>query len=214
MAGLISRVEFAQLCGITPQGVHRAIKRERVHLTQGKVDPDHPTNRHYREQSRNRGAAQSPAPAAPPPPAGPKSAQPPGSKSKKTNGLTEHAQAQLEQNEIVERQTTIKFKNEADLQKTIEQHKALQLKNDAARNQLISRDLVKRVFGELYQIETTELLTLGEKISPEIAALFGLDDQQAVLDVGKVIQKEISKTLEHVELTIDKFLKSFQVEGI
>ncbi len=184
-------------------------------MTGKRIDPDHPTNRHYREQGRNRrGTAAAAPPAAPPPPAGPKSAQPRGSKTKTTNGLTDHVRRQLDLNEIDKKQDVTAYKNQVDVGRAIEQMKALKFKNDRERNLFVSRDLVRHFLGELYQTETTELLTLGEKISPEIAALFGLDDQQAVLDVGRVIQKEISKTLEHVELTIDKFLKSFQVEGI
>ncbi len=103
-------------------------------------------------------------------------------------------------------------KNQLDVHKTLEQIRTLQLKNEKDRMELIERSLVKKFFRELYTIETTEFLTMGEKLSPEIASLFGVDDSNAVLDVGKFIQREVSKTLERIELAMDKFLKSFQIE--
>lgn len=217
MQALLSRVEFAQLCGITPQAIHGAIKKERVHLTRGRVDPEHPTNRHYREQTRNRSSSSGAGggtEAAGRPRAGPK---PPGagrSKARSRNGLSEFVSSQIGRDETGDPDTAASYQNRVNVAKGLEQMKALKLKNERERNELISRELVRRVFAELYTIETSEFLTMAEKLSPEIASLFGIDDSLQILEVGKLIQREISTTLEHIEVTVDNFLKSFQVEDM
>lgn len=253
MATYLKQAKFAELCGISKQAVSLAVKKGRIHLTDGRIDPSHPTNRYFREAGskrrppappgrsssrrpgRRRGPAPpvelpaqagagepatsdqatagAPAPPGPPgPAAGPKSAQGPRNGGKLSKETAEAILRQMDFSEIDQSDTGAGYKNKADLLKVIEYTRGLQIKNETARSQLISRDIVKRFFGELYTIETTELLTLGEKLAPEIAALFGLDDNGAILEVGKYIQKELSKTLEHIEDKLDTFLKSFQAD--
>lgn len=216
MAEYLKQVEFAQLCGITRQAVNKAKNAGRVELTNGRIDPEHPTNKYFREQYRPssqidpealasaQGARRK---------VGPKDAGEAPADPETHNGFADHVVKQLGLEEIDKTQSGAKYKNQVDLAKVLEQIKSLQLKNDEARNKLISRDLVQQVLTELKTVETAEFLSLGEKLAPEIASLFGVDDQTAILDAGKLIQIEVSQSLEHIEMTIDKFLKSFQVEG-
>ena len=216
MAEYLRQVEFAQLCGITRQAVSKAKKAGRLELTNGRIDPEHPTNKYFREQYRPGTQGQQEEPAAPGGPrrkVGPKDHGGAASEPEPTNGFTDHVVKQLGLDEIDKSTSGAKYKNQVDLAKVLEQIKGLQLKNDEARNKLISRDLVQQVLTELKTVETAEFLSMGEKLAPEIASLFGVDDQTAILDAGKLIQIEVSQSLEHIEMTIDKFLKSFQVEG-
>lgn len=209
MAVYLSQSKYAELCGITRQAVSLAVKEGRVCLAKNqKVDPDHPTNRYFRHAARNR-LEREPAPVpAELPPAGPKGKQRKRNGKKNQNGLTKSVLKQLDLPET----GAGMFKNQVDVAKGVEQTRALQIKNEEMRNKLISRDLVKRYFSELYTIETTELLNLGERLSPELASIFGVDEPAIILDASKYIQRELSKTLEHIEITINKFLKMFPME--
>lgn len=207
MTTLLTQTGFADLCGISPQAVHSAIKRERVVAFQKKIDPEHPTNRHFREQSRNR---QRRAETAAPLQVGPKSAQDAPGAPKKRNGLAKHVRRQMELDEIDGSKVTGADRNQLDAEKAHEQIQALRIKNEKERGELIPRDLVKQVLNEVVAVETSELLVLGEKLAPEIASIFGVDDPPLVMEASKRVNLEVSKSLEHIERLIDKFLTSFQ----
>jgi transcriptional regulator with XRE-family HTH domain len=233
MAEYLSQAKFAEVCGITRQAVSKAVKGERVHLTKGRVDTGHPTNVYFLESIRNRPPPRSlvtrednrraiardqrkKAAAAgfqlPDVPAvGPLPDQPAAAETDPSNPSPDEPRRQLDFSDLDLNGAAGLYKNEVDVRKAMEQTRSIQLKNDEARGILIKRDLVRTFFSEWYNIETTEFLTLAEKLSPEIAALFGIDDRNAILEVQRYIQKEISKTLDHIEITKNNFLKSFQV---
>jgi hypothetical protein len=191
-------------------------------LTSGRVDPAHPTNRYFQDSTDGRRISRAAPPAAPepqavadgPPPPAPDAPAGPKGKRRRVNGKKAQPRRPATPSGQLELPTVpdAAYKNQVDVAKRTEETIALRMKNQKERGELIARETVKGYFGELQQIETTELLTLGEKLSPEIAALFGIDDPAAVLDVGKFIQKELSTTIEHIETKMRKFLKSFQVD--
>ena len=178
-------------------------------MTGRRVDPAYPVNIYFRQQVEARRDRAAPAAGEPLRDAGPKKAGTPGTKGKQTNGLTDEVLSQLD----LPGTADMGDRSRLDMAKTAEQIQGLQIKNEEARNKLVSRDLIRQFFGELYTIETMEFLTLAERLSPEIASKFGIDDQTIIVEVGKYIQREVSKSLEHIEMTTEKFLKGFQVEG-
>lgn len=78
----------------------------------------------------------------------------------------------------------------------------------AKRQALIDRALVAQVFAKLYQIDTNELLTLGAKVTPIIAAEFGIEEPESMLRIEKAVDQEQRKILTHVKRLLDDFLKS------
>jgi hypothetical protein len=92
---------------------------------------------------------------------------------------------------------------------------AIKLETDQkkARGNLIKRSLVQRVFAKLYTVDTNELLPLKDRLSPEIAALVGVDDPELILKINKRIEKEIYKSLKHIKRLMDDFLESIEVEA-
>lgn len=212
MATHLTRERFAELCGVTRQAISLAVKQERIHLTRRRIDPDHPTNRHYKQQSRNRRRQPAPISGAPASPIG--TELPPGDPAvaKTLNTPPRLSSSQTEMKNLDPEADATVYRNQIDVAKALEQMKGLQIKNEKERNELISRNLVKQFFSELYSVETTEFMTMAERMGPEIASLFGIDDPADVIEVGKHIQGEITKSLGHVEQVMEKFLKGFQVE--
>lgn len=74
------------------------------------------------------------------------------------------------------------------------------------RGKLIDRDLVRTVFGKLYQIHTNEVRTLGANLAPGIAGRFGIEDPAAVLEVEKSIDDAALHVLSHIKRLLDDFL--------
>jgi len=105
-------------------------------------------------------------------------------------------------------------RSSADRLKVIEQVRAIQLKTDKERNNLIERALVRRVLGQIYTIDVNEFRTLGLNLAPELAAAAGIDDSEIILKIGELIEKEVFKVLQHIKRLINDFLKEIEAETI
>jgi hypothetical protein len=97
-------------------------------------------------------------------------------------------------------------KREAELEKSQEQARKLKLQNQRERNELVPRILVRRVFGQLYLIDTNELRTLGDKLASEVAALCGVDDPNLIVSINQRIETEVFRSLEHIKKRFNDFL--------
>lgn len=213
MRPYLSQAKFAKLCGITKQAVSLAVKEERVHLTAGRVDPRHPTNHHYRNQILARkGVTPINAPEKLPP-AGPKDRRRIVSKTDTTGSSAGLTRKQLDIEGLDPEGEDKIYGHQIDAAKKLAQAQSYQIKNNRERGVLIDRELVKQFLGKLYSIESSELGTLGEKLGPALAGLLGIDDAGLVLEVGKTINLEISKTIDHIELEMGRYLKGLAVEG-
>jgi len=207
---------WAKLCGITRQAVYAAIKEGRVVKTTRGIDAGHPTNRYHFENAGSRGPEserdRTPPAVTPSQPVGPKPKQQARKKSKPSASETESEATQLDLDDLNVTLNTLSDKTQIDAKKKLEEIQQIQIKNQEARGKLIDRDFVRRWFSDWFNIETTELLTLAEKLAPEIAALLGVDDKSAITDVGTYIQKEISRVLDHIENLKNKNLKAIPIE--
>jgi hypothetical protein len=100
-------------------------------------------------------------------------------------------------------------RQQADIAKIQAQVMQLTLKNERMRAELINREEAKRVYSEIYNVQQTELLSLGDRLGPEIAAMTGNDKADIMLAIGQLIRSEIAKALDHVYLIIEKFVRTY-----
>jgi len=212
MAEYLNQRQFAELCGITQQGVSYAVGDGRIEKTHKGIDPGHPTNKYFREQILARkGVTPINAPGKLPP-AGPKVRQRSVSNSDMSTSGAGLTRKQLDIEGLDSDGEGKIYGHQIDAAKKLAQAKSYQIKNARERGALIDRELVKQFLGKLYSIESSELGTLGEKLGPAIAGLLGIDDAGLVLEVGKTINLEISKTIDHIELEMGRYLKGLAVE--
>ena len=88
-----------------------------------------------------------------------------------------------------------------------------QQKREAERNVLIKRDLVETVFAKIYSVDTNELKELENRLSPAICGIFKAnDDGDESIEVRKLMNKEITKSLRHIKRIMDTFLKRHKVK--
>ncbi len=88
-----------------------------------------------------------------------------------------------------------------------------QQKREADRNELIRRNLVETVFAKLYSVDTNELKELENRLAPAICGIFKVnDDGDESIEVRKLMNKEITKSLRHIKRIMDTFLKRHKVK--
>ena len=76
------------------------------------------------------------------------------------------------------------------------------------RGDLIDRKLVTKFLGILFTIERNEIVPISEKIPSEIAAILGVEDNELILKVGKLLKDEFANAFSHIEAKTQNFLSS------
>lgn len=237
-----SQSGFAKFNGITHQAVSAAIKDNRVVKTGRGIDPTHPTNLHFveklKDSPRIKGmkAQQEERDELEALISGDTSLQQEqkdipdqveehkviiaagakrlNSKSKKKRQITQEDLLENFNPDEIKADIHALTKQSVDKLKVVEQIKALQLKTEERKQQLVPRDLVRRVLGKLYQIDVNELRTLPDKLASDIAAECKIDDTDIIFAINKIIEKEIYKTLEHMKRLLNDFLIGIKAERI
>ncbi len=97
-------------------------------------------------------------------------------------------------------------KTEMEIKKMDIQIQQMKVKTDKDRNELISRELLKRVFSKLYAVDQNEFKTLSDKITPEIAAIAQVSDMKKQNQINELIQDECGKILKHIKRILNDFL--------
>lgn len=90
-------------------------------------------------------------------------------------------------------------------------HKA-ELEVKIKMKDLISRELVSRVFRGIYSIDSTEWRGLGARLAPDIMALCEIEDPAKEAAVGDALEREVFGTLNHVKQMINTFLEDIESE--
>ena len=75
------------------------------------------------------------------------------------------------------------------------------------RGNLIPKELVSAVFGQLNAIDRSQFLTLADTASAEIAASMGIKNDKKVVKINKMILDKCYQTMKHKQKMIEKFLK-------
>jgi hypothetical protein len=104
----------------------------------------------------------------------------------------------------------------AEIKKQAERARAakLEIANEKARGELISRDLVKKVFGNIYAIDRSILLAIGPTQAAAIGAKFGSKDDAKILEVEEMLTGAIYQALAAEQRAINDFLISLTDEPI
>jgi hypothetical protein len=90
----------------------------------------------------------------------------------------------------------------------------LEIANQKARGDLISRELVKKVFGNIYAIDRSILLAVGPTQAAAIGAKFGSKDDTKILEVEEMLTGAIYQALAAEKRAINDFLISMKDEPI
>jgi hypothetical protein len=88
----------------------------------------------------------------------------------------------------------------------------LELKNRRERGALIDREIVKAYDAKTAAIDAQELLTLGQRVSANLAAAFGLDDAKSKIKCKQIIDKEVFSAMEHKKRMRKDFFESLADE--
>jgi len=205
------------MCGISHQAVNLAVKAGRVHLTNDRIDPGHPTNQYFQTQPRpgpkSKKAKAAQVVSLEKPEAGPKAAKGVTAETKASKDLTKHLSEQLDLSRLANSSANAGDKYRIDTALSLEKLKKSQIENEKSRGKLIDRELVSAFIAEWYNIEANEFLTLADKMPQDIASIVGVDDPTLMSDIGTYVQKEIARALDHIELSKKRFLKAFPLEG-
>jgi hypothetical protein len=210
----VNQTEFARLAGVSKPAITKAVRLGRVvKVDKLGIDTEHPTNDQYlksqnvaRQKSRRDKKA----------PKRPKKLPPASNKAISIEELENFAVGDqieisesydLNGNQMIDRAT-------AERLKIIEQARAMQIKREQMRGELVDRKTVSRIMNMLYKIDTGELKPLGDTLAPEIAAICGVDDDEIKHQINERIEKEIYKTLEHIKRRINDGLKMIKAKEI
>jgi hypothetical protein len=191
---VVSGSEFARYLKVSRQNISYQLRKGAIaRRSDGKYDLSNPVNQNYIREHSGRVKL--------------KSAQ---------NRINNEPGTVGERKEAAEIQAKIQKtgdisyinKAEADRLKILEEIEAKRIKNRTMRNELIEKELVRRIFAQLHQIDVNGFRTLASNASSAIAAVIKIEDQTAVVAIEKIIDKEVFKILEHVKITIKNFLSS------
>lgn len=89
-----------------------------------------------------------------------------------------------------------------------------QLKNRETRGELVKRENVTFVFNKLWSIDSSQLTTLGSKLSPEIASICKVDDSKIIAKIREKIDKEVYKTLGHCKRLLTECLGKIGADNL
>lgn len=196
-----TKINFAKRAGISRQAVYQLIRDGKlVQTTKGKLDVNNPTNKEYLSNKKH------------------------GIKKPETKAIKADKAKPEDKKPSTNQDDQPKDYNPEDLNtishtsanklKTIEGIRKIQIANDTARLELVSRDSVKMILSKLYQIDVNQWRTLGPNLSPEIAAIVGTDDNETMLKISDAIDKEAFTILKQVKRILNDFLKDIKSDGI
>jgi hypothetical protein len=90
----------------------------------------------------------------------------------------------------------------------------LEIANRKASGELISRELVRRVFGEIYAIDRSIFLAIGPTTAGTIAAKCGIKSDAQILKIEEIITDHIYQGLSAQKRKINDFLLAHNGEAI
>lgn len=205
----VKSAEFARIAGVSKVYISRLCKNESlVRTPTGKLDTENLVNKAFLIKQREKGKKQNINPFS----------------AKETVAVKEEEQEALNKIEetkflesILSGERVIDIlehisKTSIERIKIIEQVRNLRINTDERLNKLIPRDLVKKVFSQLYAIDINEFKTLGPAISQEIIIIMGVGDEKQIMEIEAMVDKHLRKVLQHIKRIFDDFLKEIESE--
>lgn len=207
----MNQTDFAKKIGVTRQAINKAIRTGML-IKHGEgraayIDLGCPVTKAYMKASADhRAGVQQPKPKAPKPKPRGKTEPPPPSPDQKESPPAA-ATNMPSVNAFLDKQ-------EAERLKKLQEIEKLTLQNRARRNELIERDAVQEFIQGMHEIDNGQWKTLGLKISSDVAAAFGIDDDQEVRKACDVIDREVLAVLKQIKREQNKFLKSIGAQKL
>jgi hypothetical protein len=200
----LNQTDFAKKMKVTRQAVNKAIREGKL-ILHGKgrasyIDMDCKVTKLYiRNGSINRHIKNKGKPRSKP------KTKPPKKKEK------ESAPESTEHDESAQAFTD-KIVTDRDYKR--KQTEKIDLEIKARRGELIERYLVQQFIEGLHIIDNGQWKTLGLKVSADVAAVFGIDDEDKIRAACEVIDKETLAILKQVKRESNKFLKKIGAKQI
>lgn len=200
-----TKINFAKRAKVSRQAIYNLLRDGKlVANNSGKLDVNNKTNKDYLS-SKNEGKS-------------------PGNKTNKNKSIKE-SKVKNEQEKETNKTTpkdldyspddlnTLSHTSVNKL-KTIEQIRKIQVDTDEKRQVLIPRKEVQKLFSKLYMVDVNQWRTMGPSLSPEIASIIGTDDNEIMLEISNLIDKEVFIILKQIKRIINDFLKEQKAEEI
>lgn len=99
-----------------------------------------------------------------------------------------------------------------DLRKALANAEKAEMEVKIKMKDLISRELVARVFRKIYTIDATEWRGLGPRIAPDIMAACKIEDPTKEVEISDLVERQVFRTLGHVQRVINDFLEEVESE--
>lgn len=224
---LITQSELGRIVGLSRQAIRDA-KLNRKIMMDGMnpkmVQLDHELTRHYIESRQDKREGK----AAEGIPLGQEAAIHPGKKRQKTTKKQSSAPKRRTNTQVLalpdenvgdpaedNSDTPLEEMGKHKLDTVKVYHEVLKLKVtiEEKRRKLVSIDGVFMTWAEFYAVHTAELGPLGEKISADLAAHFGVDDPELILGGKKKIDEPIYAALANIQRLMNDFLEAAGHKG-
>jgi hypothetical protein len=245
---MITLAKFAAELGISRQAVYKAASAgifPTYETDQGRaVNPEDTATAEYAATVRDRKAGRTTKPVKGRRPSGSKSPRKPAprrgksqkkpgkpepvkltGKSKPSDQIPDYLRDMVDSGNLTPNVALMMPKAWMDKLKIYEQMKTIRQAREEKRRSLVSRTLIKAVFGHIYEIHTTQFLTLKTKIIPDLLSImsekrtitadmvgksvevFIGNRPETITAADKIIDGESYKVLEAVKREINKALK-------
>lgn len=187
---LVTKSELSRMAGVSPAAINDAIKNEKLRLVgegrKSKIDlHDSLTEKYLKNSNRQR------------------------QKKKESTEQSSLPNNIPPDDDIPPDDENISFK----ARKEKEQWIKLKLANEEKMKNLIPVGMVQRMFGEMNQVFYESLHILGERLSPLLCGRCKVDDPETILDVQKLIDEDVFRTIESLKQISLERVQTFDDES-
>lgn len=205
----MKKSEFARHCGVTPTAIHSAVEDKRISVSSnGLVDANHPKNLEYynhqkeRKAKLSKGKSESTSYASRSPQNRPRITGPPVDQSS-VQCSDDDPLAPLQLFEQVPDELEV---DRSEIDYAIEKMRSTTAINKARLAEMVRatvrRDFVDRVIAMIGTTISYHLLTMGDRLSPDLAALAGSTEAAVVRRIKHALDHDVSTTLGEMQRVV------------
>lgn len=197
----MTKADFSRKAGVTRAAISIALSKGRLHAeSDGSINPKRKENAAYLTTSKRQRRQAHRA-------SGGKIAPKPAQRSS-TSPAKRKAQGK-KLAEVPEGGGPLEIDGEtygmAELRKIVAQADKEEQQNAIRRGELVERTDVHRIFARMYQVHTSQLKTLADKLGPDIAAAFKLTDAETPR-VQELMGLEVRRSLAQIKKEMNEYL--------